>query len=225
MGEEIEKQVEENVLTMSILHKMASIRDEASFFRDDKIQTNQGSYDIWTEAGVLKVLRPLFKKYRVLPIREKIESVYADSKTIKIIVTMRMYDLDDLTQYFYFTGIGTGYDKVDKDAGKASTYATKDAYLKLFTAVSGLDSDKDGSDAQDAMTRAEAKGLLDQLWGKGHFSFKAAKEEGQDTSVAGWEKLVESKARKYYQLRATEIEEGKLADVANMIHTMQTILK
>ena len=211
---------------MSIYEKIAAIRDEASFTKDQKITNRDGSsYDIWTEAAVLKQLRPLFKKHRVLPVREGIQSMYSDAKTIKVIVTMVMYDLDDLNMSVTFTGMGTGFDKVDKDAGKASTYATKDAYLKLFTAVSGLDSDKDGSDVTDADVRLEATALLDKVYQTGHFHAKAAKANGTDTSIIGWEKTVDEGARSYYQQRVTEITEGKLADVANMVHTMETLLK
>ena len=215
---------EDKVMAMTILEKIAAIRDEAKFVKDAKIQTNQGSYDIWTEAAVLKELRPLFKKYRVLPIREQINVAYADAKTIKIVVGMRLYDLDG-PETQPFTGIGTGFDKVDKDSGKASTYATKDAYLKLFTAVSGLDPDRDSSDLTDAEVRAEAKNLLDKVWESGYFHVKAAKALGLDPETDGTFDKATAEATVSYQKRHTEIEEGKIADVANLIDTMKTLTK
>ena len=210
---------------LTLLERIEQVRDEATFVKDTKIETKRGSYDVWTEASILKSLRPLFKKYRMLPIREKIEPAYADSKSIKVIVTMKMYDLTGESEPITFTGLGGGFDSIDKDAGMASTYATKDAYLKLFTAVSGLDSDLNGSDVTDAQVRANAKNLLDQLWGKGHFHLKAAKLKGVDTSQEEWMNLVDADARIFYQKGATRIEESKIANVANDIHTMQELLK
>ncbi|RLC32365.1 MAG: hypothetical protein DRH37_00725 [Deltaproteobacteria bacterium] len=211
---------------LSLLERIEKVREESSFEKDSKIDTGKGSYDIRTENSVLKTLRPLFKKYRMLPVRESIDVVYSDAKTVKIVAHMVMYDLNDESEPIRFSGIGSGFDKVDKDSGKASTYAVKDAYLKLFIAVSGLDSDADGSDYTDGEVRGSAKALLDKLWEKGHFHFKAAKLKGIDPEkTEGWMDQVDSDARVYYQKGVTRISEGGITDVANDIHTMQELLK
>lgn len=210
----------------ALLEKIAMIRDEAGFSKDSKIETRGGSYDIWTEPAILKVLRPLFQKHRVLPVREGITSVYADSNHIKVVAHMVMYDLDSLDS-IAFTGLGGGFDNSDKDAGKASTYAVKDAYLKLFTAVSGMDPDQDSSDKTEDSVRAEAKatlGLVFQAW---YFHVKAAKAQGNDMTGEGWQTDPEiiAQATRFYQDKLTEIEEKPISHVANLINTMKTLLK
>ena len=211
---------------MTLLEKIAAIRDEASFNKDSKIETRNGSYDIWTEASVLKTLRPLFAKHRVLPVRQGIEIGYSDAKTIKLIVFMVMYDLDS-DQTIPFTGVGTGFDPSDKDSGKASTYATKDAFLKLFTAVSGMDSDLDSSDKTDGAVRGTGKALLDELYRNGYFHQKAARELGTDMSQDNWATApgIEKKAKIHYQNRLVEIEEKPLGFVGNLCDTMRQLLK
>jgi len=208
----------------TLLEKLSHIREEATFVKDTKIETRGGAYDVWTEQSILSSLRPLFKKYRVYPVREKVDAYYSDAKTSKVIVYMRMYDLDS-DQTIPFTGIGGGFDKIDKDAGMASTYAVKDSFLKLFTAMSGLDSDLNGSDQTDEAVRAEAFGVISELWKKGHFHIKAAKQDGIDQSVEGWMDKANDGATKFYQAGLARLKEGKIQDVANDIHTMRELIR
>ena len=209
---------------MTLLEKLVAIRDTAGFHKDRKIETKKRSYEIWTEGSVLKTLRPLFKEYKLLPVREAINVHYTDAKTSKLTVTMRMFDLES-DQTIVFTGVGTGFDSIDKDSGMASTYATKDAYLKLFMAVSGNDPDQVGSDSGEQQLRGEAMGKLTAVYDTFFFHVKAAREIGMEQN-AGWEKdpAITNRAQQFFNLKKTEIETKAITEIANLIQTMDQIL-
>jgi hypothetical protein len=208
---------------MNLLEKIVAISKEAAFAKDLKVSFKEVNYDAWSEASVLKVLRPLMVKHRVWDIVRDIEHMYSDSKSVKIKVTLELYDLDDVDTSIRFCGVGTGWDLVDKDSGKAFTYAVKYAYLKLFHAISGLDSDNEASEQTEEEVRKDAVVILNKLWANNFFHMKAAKEQGV-VYLAENKAAFETRARELYQERHSKTQEEKLSDVANMIQTMNTLL-
>jgi hypothetical protein len=113
---------------------------------DKNIAGSKASYNVSTIQAVLKIIRPLFVKYKLalMPI-ESVAVVIGQTAVLNA-----KYKLIDLESGEYETvgGSGAGYDPSDKHVGKASTYAYKTTLLKTFC-LATTDEDPDMFSSDD----------------------------------------------------------------------------
>lgn len=216
-------------MELALIKKISAISQKAVVDKTMNVPTNREgtkSYAARSEQRVLEVLRPLFYENGVYPLIHNILTEYASENYIKIKIELRIYDLD--TGYFLeFAGLGSGMDRSDKDAGKALTYAKKNAFLHLFNVVTGEDTDNHSSAQDDSAIREEAERLLGEVWQGGLYHKAAAEELGvsMETQDEADKKRVHEKAAVTWQQRTVAIKEGSLQDVMTMVKNFKTVLK
>lgn len=128
--------------------------------KDLVVGTGQSSYKAVGEKEVLNMLKPLFKKHRlvVFPIsgimteeNSAVETSYKGEVTTKVrnvtqlTVQFKIVDIDT-GESEILVGFGNGADSQDKGSGKAFTYAFKTMLSKTFMLFSGEDTDNTHSD-------------------------------------------------------------------------------
>jgi hypothetical protein len=149
---------------MGLYEKIYNIMNEsAGLEKNLQVGTGQNSYKAVGEAEVLNMLKPLFKKHKliVFPVDGDIteqnttyDSTYKDETTTKtrnvtqIRVKFKIVDIESKESEILI-GFGNGADSQDKGSGKAFTYAYKTMLSKTFMLFSGEDTDNEHSDDID----------------------------------------------------------------------------
>jgi hypothetical protein len=125
------------------------------------VGSGKNSYKAVSEAAMLNMVKPLFKKYKLIifpvdgDIKDNVmtwDKTDYDGKTSKTLRAMTelkvMYRILDVEsgEYQDVVGFGNGADSQDKGAGKAFTYSLKNALSKTFMLFSGEDTDNTHSD-------------------------------------------------------------------------------
>lgn len=149
---------------MGLYEKMYQVMcDTEEVKKDLVVGTGNNSYKAIGEKEVLNMLKPLFKKYKliVFPIDGEIteqNSIY--ESTFKNEVTTKTRNVTQLKVKYKIVdietgenetiiGFGNGADSQDKGSGKAFTYSFKVALSKTFMLFSGEDTDNTHSDDID----------------------------------------------------------------------------
>ncbi len=146
---------------MGLYEKIYNIMNESEGLEKNlQVGTGSSSYKAVGEAEVLNMLKPLFKKHRliVFPVSGKMteansvwESEYNGKKEVKtrnvtqLEVNFKIVDVDT-GESEILVGFGNGADSQDKGSGKAFTYAFKTMLSKTFMLFSGEDADNEHSD-------------------------------------------------------------------------------
>jgi len=141
---------------MGLYEKMFSIMTESDGLKKDlNVGSGNNSYRAVGEKEVLNMLKPLFKKYKlvVFPIDGDIseqnstfEATYKGDTTTKtrnvtqLKVNFKIVDIET-GETETLVGFGNGADSQDKGSGKAFTYAYKTMLSKTFMLFSGEDAD------------------------------------------------------------------------------------
>lgn len=124
----------------------------------DKIAAKGGSYSVVNQARVVEELRPLLVERGLIifpskvthlethPIVTKKDTWESKSFHTTAGIEFTIFDTES-GESIVFSGIGSGEDASDKDAGKAFTYAEKKALMKLFFLQQTDDPDQIGSEA------------------------------------------------------------------------------
>lgn len=194
---------------MGLIHKLAAIAASAKINKDMDVGTGgTKTYPARSEQKVLSIMRPLFVEQKVFPLITDIETVFVNDNNIKIKLQVTFYDLESEETIVTY-GLGTGYDKVDKDSGKALTYAFKNCLLKAGLAVSGEDTDNAHSDDIIGDLKKTAKGMLDDLNEKGYFKEQAVKAGKPDD------------AEKMHSARVKALDLMGLSELNKLISGMQ----
>ena len=134
--------------------------DTEALEKDLTVGKGQNSYKATGEKAVLNMVKPLFKKNKliVLPFEGNIsenvnnyETSYNGKTTPKLraITQLKVYfDIVDVEtgESTRIVGFGNGADSQDKGSGKAFTYALKVALSKSLLLFSGEDTDNTHSD-------------------------------------------------------------------------------
>jgi hypothetical protein len=126
-----------------------------------EVGTGKNAYKAISEATILNMIKPLFKKYELIifPISGDIkdhcmtwDKTDYDGKTSQTLramtelkVTYRILDIES-GEFQDVVGFGNGADSQDKGAGKAFTYSLKNVLSKTFMLFSGEDTDNEHSD-------------------------------------------------------------------------------
>lgn len=146
---------------MGLYEKIFNVMNEsAGLEKNLQVGTGSSSYKAVGEAEVLNMLKPLFKKNKLIifPIDGDIsetnsswETEYNGKKETKtrnvtqLRVKFKIVDIET-GESEIITGFGNGADSQDKGSGKAFTYAFKTALSKTFMLFSGEDTDNTHSD-------------------------------------------------------------------------------
>ncbi len=146
---------------MGLYEKIYNVMNEsAGLEKNLSVGTGSSSYKAVGEAEVLNMLKPLFKKNKLIifPVDGDIsetnsswESEYNGKKETKtrnvtqLRVKFKIVDVET-GESETITGFGNGADSQDKGSGKAFTYAFKTALSKTFMLFSGEDTDNTHSD-------------------------------------------------------------------------------
>jgi hypothetical protein len=146
---------------MGLYEKIYNVMNETEGLEKNlQVGTGKSSYKAVGEAEVLNMMKPLFKKHRLIifPVDGDItehnsifESEYEGKTTIKtrnvtqLKVKFKIVDVDT-GESEYLMSFGNGADSQDKGSGKAFTYALKAVLSKTFMLFSGEDTDNEHSD-------------------------------------------------------------------------------
>lgn len=147
---------------MNLYEKMfAVMNDSEAIEKSMTVGSGKNSYRAVSEAAMLNMVKPLFKKHRLIifPIDGEVKDhcmtwnkTGYDGKTsenlramTELKVIYRIQDIDS-KEFQDVVGFGNGSDPQDKGAGKASTYSLKNVLSKTFMLFSGEDTDTTHSD-------------------------------------------------------------------------------
>jgi hypothetical protein len=146
---------------MGLYEKIYNVMNESEGLEKDlTVGSGASSYKAVGEKEVLNMLKPLFKKHKliVFPVDGDIseqnsiyESTYKNEVTTKtrnvtqIKVKFKIVDIET-GESEILMGFGNGADSQDKGSGKAFTYAFKTMLSKTFMLFSGEDTDNTHSD-------------------------------------------------------------------------------
>ena len=146
---------------MGLYEKMYCVMcDTESIEKNLSVGSGNNSYKAIGERDVLNMIKPLFKKYKLIifPIDGEItennsiyEATYKNDVTTKLrnVTQLKViYKIVDIEtgESERIVGFGNGADSQDKGSGKAFTYSFKVALSKTFMLFSGEDTDNTHSD-------------------------------------------------------------------------------
>jgi len=148
-------------LIMGLYEKMYNVMCETKELEKKlEVGTGNNKYNAIGEAEVLNMIKPLFKKYKLIifPVDGDItennstfESEYNGKTTTKtrnvtqLKVKFKIVDVET-GESDYLMSFGNGADSQDKGSGKAFTYAFKAVLSKSFMLFSGEDTDNEHND-------------------------------------------------------------------------------
>ena len=146
---------------MSLYEKIYAVMNEsAGLEKNLQVGTGNSSYKAVSEAEVLNMMKPLFKKHKLIifPVDGEVtehnssfETEYKGKVTTKtrnvtqLKVKFKIVDVET-GESEILIGFGNGADSQDKGAGKAFTYAFKNVLSKTFMLFSVEDADNHHSD-------------------------------------------------------------------------------
>jgi hypothetical protein len=153
----------EKVQNINLYKKMFKVMEESEAVEKNmQVGTGNNSYRAVSEAAILNLVKPLFKKYKlvIFPIDCEIsESTmvwdkYDQYKKVSlpnlraVTVLKAKYKIVDTEtgEFEILCGVGNGADPQDKGAGKSSTYSYKNVLSKTFMLFSGDDAENVHSD-------------------------------------------------------------------------------
>ena len=147
---------------MNLYEKLFNVMNESDAVEKTMdVGTGRNSYKAVSEASILNMVKPLFKKYKLIifPVSGEIKdhcSIWNktdyDGKTAENLRAMTelkvIYRIVDVEsgESQDVVGFGNGSDPQDKGAGKAFTYSFKNVLSKTFMLFSGEDTDSTHSD-------------------------------------------------------------------------------
>jgi len=146
---------------MSLYEKIYNVMcDTEAIEKKLSVGSGNNSYKAIGEREVLNMIKPLFKKYKLIifPVDGEIteqnstfESTYKNevtTKTRNVTQLKVIYKIVDVEtgESEQIVGFGNGADSQDKGSGKAFTYSLKVALSKTFMLFSGEDTDNTHSD-------------------------------------------------------------------------------
>lgn len=155
----------------TLLEKIAAVSQEIGVI-EKKIEVGKGvgAYKAVAEGDILKAVKDAEGKAKIVSIPLQTELISSEIKeTIEpngqkfymfvdtIRLTLRIYNLEKVSEYIDITAYGRGIDYGDKGLGKASTYARKYALMNAYKVVTGEDPDADKSKKNEALTIDEIR--------------------------------------------------------------------
>ena len=138
---------------MNIYRRINAVRKEVTYVK----KTAKGglNYSIVSHDTVVSKLRPSLVTHGIIVIPTVTSYVQNGDRT-ETSITVKFINEDSPADVVSVDVIGFGLDKQDKGPGKAMTYATKTALLKIFTLESGDDEDPDTDQTTEHLTEGAA---------------------------------------------------------------------
>lgn len=147
---------------MSLYEKLYNVMCESEpLEKNMTVGSGKNSYKAVSESDLLNIIKPLFKKYKLIifPIDgdikdhvmqfEKTDYEGKQQKNLRAMTELKVkYRILDIEtgEHQDVIGFGNGADPQDKGAGKAFTYSFKNVLSKTFMLFSGEDTDNTHSD-------------------------------------------------------------------------------
>ena len=148
---------------LKLYQKMYAVMNESEAIEKSMtVGSGNNSYKAVSEASMLNLIKPLFKKHKliVFPIDGEISEnvmIWEKTDTYKNTVSNNLRAITQLKVKYKIVdtesgeneiliGFGNGADPQDKGAGKSSTYSFKNMLSKTFMLFSGEDTDNTHSD-------------------------------------------------------------------------------
>ena len=138
--------------------------DLTHIVKDQQVKYGDVNYKGTKEETVIALIRPALLKQHLIVLPVRVHSVTVVGKITTAAFEYEVIDCDTGEKQ-PLASIGSGHDSADKGAGKAYTYATKNALIKLCLLIQGDDPDKTSS---AELADKDKKNALDQ--GKGKIS-------------------------------------------------------
>lgn len=191
----------EKILSMSVHQRIMGIMEEVSYVKKDAVVTG---YKAVSHDQVVSTARQLFVKYRVIIRPHQISGVLdereclltlVDNKMVEVPSKMRMFrgvfdidfvNADDKTDVCTVQGIHAhALDNGDKAPGKALTYATKSAVLKILWLETG-ENDESRADQGLTITAMQLKNIKEKV---SQLSEIRGKEMLDQAGISDWSEL------------------------------------
>lgn len=168
-------------LKMNLYEKIQAVANKVkNIEKDMQVGSGSYSYKAVSDKAVTLAIKKAESEFRLVSIPIKQELVNSEvlrivnnqgNESIKFIdnikMTLKIIDLDDITQFVEVESYGKGVDTGDKGFGKASTYARKYALLNSYKIATGEDLDEDKSETINvpktvSEKRVKINGYLDK---------------------------------------------------------------
>ena len=129
---------------LNLYQRIAAVMKDVDYIQKEDHKVN-GQYRPVSWARVIATCRPVMLKYGVLLVPSKrchmrvreIETKNGRGYRNELVVSFVCINIDNPTEQFEFLVPATAYDSLDKDAGKAMSFAKKYAYLNVFAIETG----------------------------------------------------------------------------------------
>lgn len=140
--------------------------------KDLTVGKGQNAYKAVGDLAVTLAVKKAETKFRILSIPVKQELINSEAHRVtnqngeslkfvdNIKMTVKIIDLDDISQFIEVESFGKGIDTADKGFGKASTYARKYALLNAYKIATGEDPDADKSEETNVPKTISDKKVL-----------------------------------------------------------------
>ena len=129
---------------LNIYQKILSVMDDLHFVQKEDKKVN-GQYSFASHDAVSAAVHPLLVKHRIVVIPTVID--YSRDGNLTVVnVEVNFVNADVPEDKITINSFGTGTDNQDKGVGKAVSYATKYAFLKIFVLETGDDPERDSID-------------------------------------------------------------------------------
>lgn len=163
---------------LNLYEKIQAVSNEIKNIEKDMVvgKGTASAYKAVSDLAVTLAVKDAETKYKLLSVPFKQEIVNTEIIRVQgnngervqyvdnIKMTIRIIDLEDITQFIDIEAFGKGVDSADKGFGKASTYARKYGLLNAYKIATGEDPDADKSKEETpAGISDKKKAVLDIL--------------------------------------------------------------
>lgn len=161
----------ESAKKQTLLEKIAAVSQEIGII-EKKLEVGKGvgAYKAVADGDVLKAVKDAEVKAKIVSVPLQTELISSEIKEtidqngqkfymfVDIIrLTLRIYNLEKVSEYIDITAYGRGIDYGDKGLGKASTYARKYALMNAYKIVTDEDPDADKSKKMESLSVDEMR--------------------------------------------------------------------
>ena len=138
--------------------------DVMNIEKDMQVGKGNYSYKAVSDTSVVLQVKKAEEKHKIISIPIKQELIKSEIiKQVKdgretmlhvdnIKMTVRIIDLENISDFIEVESFGKGIDNADKGFGKASTYARKYALLNAYKIATGEDPDSEKSQSTESIT-------------------------------------------------------------------------
>ena len=146
---------------LNIHQRVLGVMDDLHYVKKEDKKVN-GQYTFASHDAVSAAIHPLLVKHRIVVTPTVIDHTIDGNRTV-VNVEVNFVNADVPEDKITINSIGYGIDNQDKGIGKAVSYATKYAFLKMFVLETGDDPEQDLIDHKPDTITDEQAMLLQTL--------------------------------------------------------------